>query len=79
VLDKAARVKQLRKKIAYVLWGVGSCSFVIVACIAWLLKDGLGPDASESHSWNAVGHFLPYFIEGSLIYCGAVSPLTPNS
>ena len=37
---------------------------LVVAPFAWFLRDGLGPDAVESHGWTAVMRTLDVFCVG---------------
>jgi hypothetical protein len=39
-------------------WLVGSLGLLFISSIAWTLKDGLGPNAVESHGWLAFTRFL---------------------
>ena len=34
--------------------------------ICWILRDGLGPDAVDSHGWQAVARFLRTFYWGPI-------------
>lgn len=53
----------------------GTLAFGMMSAWVWLLKDGLGPDAIESHGWVALKRFLvgagwPLLIPTTSIFAG---------
>lgn len=54
----------MRQVISAVLCGVAVVWGVGVGPLCWVLRDGLGPDATESSGWAAVERFLPTFYWG---------------
>ncbi len=49
------------------------CWVIVAGPFCWLLRDGLGPSAVESHGWTAVGQFLLTFSWGpSLLVLGGL-------
>lgn len=46
-----------RRAIAIVLWTVGALILTVCALFIWLLRDGLGPDATDSPGLAALARF----------------------
>ncbi|WP_148597154.1 hypothetical protein [Aquisphaera giovannonii] len=40
---------------------------VVIGPFAWLLRDGLGPGATDSGGWQSVGRFLMTFYWGPIL------------
>ena len=48
----------MRQVITSAIWGMAATWVFVVGPLCWVLRDGLGPDASDSTGWVAVGRFL---------------------
>jgi hypothetical protein len=44
--------------LALCCWLWGGLSLLHISYIAWLLKDGLGPNTVESHGWLGIARFV---------------------
>jgi hypothetical protein len=51
----------MRRRFGSTCGGLLACWLTCVGPFAWLLRDGLGPRAVDSHGWAALGRFLMTF------------------
>ena len=55
--DWQKQVMELRKAAAVFFWTLSLIALLIGAFFVWILKDGLGPDAIDSHGLIALQRF----------------------
>jgi len=53
--------------------GLAALSLVPAAGLAWLFRDGMGPDSVPSSGWNAMGRFWEGFWLQCLLALGVVA------
>ena len=58
----------VRKTLAVVSWSIGGLILLVAVPFCWLLKDGLGPSAVDSHGLEAVRRFAVTVAECAVWY-----------
>ena len=48
----------IRLLLALCCWAAAALSFLGISCLAWILRDGLGPNSVASRGWVALDRLL---------------------